>query len=111
MYPFSDYAEQAQVNLIYAYYQNKEYPSAAATADRAALHVQYAGQRAATGRTRGARRGAADRRGRDGFGKDVVLVDVLHRAVQLRRDLWRDGDDEGEHAREHQAGQSQQHDG
>ncbi|QDP72959.1 outer membrane protein assembly factor BamD [Legionella israelensis] len=34
MYPFSDYAEKAQLNLIYAYYQNEDYPSAAATAER-----------------------------------------------------------------------------
>lgn len=34
LYPFSDYAEQAQYDLIYAYYQNEEYPSAAATAER-----------------------------------------------------------------------------
>lgn len=34
MYPFSDYAERAQKDLIYAYYQNEEYPSAAATAER-----------------------------------------------------------------------------
>lgn len=47
MYPFSDYAEQAQINLIYAYYQNNEFPSAAATAERfihlypRAQHVDY----------------------------------------------------------------------
>lgn len=34
MYPFSDYAETAQSHLIYAYYQNADYPSAAATAER-----------------------------------------------------------------------------
>jgi len=34
MYPFSDYAEKAQMDLIYAYYQNEDYPSAAATAER-----------------------------------------------------------------------------
>lgn len=34
MYPFSNYAEKAQLNLIYAYYQNNEYASAAATAER-----------------------------------------------------------------------------
>lgn len=34
MYPFSDYAERSQKQLIYAYYENEEYPSAAATADR-----------------------------------------------------------------------------
>lgn len=34
MYPFSDYAEHAQSDLIYAYYKNEEYPSAAATAER-----------------------------------------------------------------------------
>ncbi|MCC5793097.1 MAG: outer membrane protein assembly factor BamD [Legionellaceae bacterium] len=48
MYPFSDYAEQAQYNLIYAYYQNEEYPAAAATAERfirlypRTRHVDYA---------------------------------------------------------------------
>lgn len=48
MYPFSDYAESAQLNLIYAYYQNKDYPSASATAERfihlypRARHVDYA---------------------------------------------------------------------
>ena len=34
MYPFSDYAEAAQKDLIYAYYKNEDYPSAAATAER-----------------------------------------------------------------------------
>jgi outer membrane protein assembly factor BamD len=34
MYPFNDYAEQAEVNLIYAYYKKEDYPSAAATAER-----------------------------------------------------------------------------
>lgn len=34
MYPFSDYTEQSQLDLIYAYYENEEYPSAAATAER-----------------------------------------------------------------------------
>lgn len=34
MYPFSSYAEQAQKNLIYAYYEKEDYPSAVATADR-----------------------------------------------------------------------------
>ncbi len=34
MYPFSEYAEKAQMNLLYAYYQKGDYPSAAATAER-----------------------------------------------------------------------------
>lgn len=34
MYPFSKYAEQAEINLIYAYYQKEDYPSCAASADR-----------------------------------------------------------------------------
>lgn len=34
MYPFSDYTERSQLDLIYAYYKNEDYPSAAATADR-----------------------------------------------------------------------------
>jgi outer membrane protein assembly factor BamD len=34
MYPFNDYAEQAEINLIYAYYKKEDYPSAAATAER-----------------------------------------------------------------------------
>lgn len=34
MYPFSSYAQKSQVKLIYAYYKNEEYPSAAATAER-----------------------------------------------------------------------------
>lgn len=34
MYPFNDYAEQAQIDLIYAYYKKEDYPSAAATAER-----------------------------------------------------------------------------
>lgn len=34
MYPFSDDAEQAQRLLIYAYYENESYPSAAAAAER-----------------------------------------------------------------------------
>ncbi|KTC75176.1 competence lipoprotein comL precursor [Legionella birminghamensis] len=48
MYPFSDYAEQAQMKLIYAYYQKGDYPSAAATSERfihlypRARHVDYA---------------------------------------------------------------------
>lgn len=48
MYPFSDYTESSQMDLIYAYYQNEDYPSAAATAERfihlypRAKHVDYA---------------------------------------------------------------------
>ncbi|AHE66998.1 outer membrane protein assembly factor BamD [Legionella oakridgensis] len=34
MYPFNDYAEQAELDLIYAYYKKGDYPSAAATAER-----------------------------------------------------------------------------
>lgn len=34
MYPFSDYAEKAQMDLIYAYYKKEDYASAAATAER-----------------------------------------------------------------------------
>lgn len=34
MYPFNDYAEQAELNLIYAYYAKEDYPSSAATAER-----------------------------------------------------------------------------
>lgn len=34
MYPFSDYTEQSQMDLILAYYKSEDYPSAAATAER-----------------------------------------------------------------------------
>ncbi len=34
MYPFNDYAEQAELALIYAYYEKGEYASAAASAER-----------------------------------------------------------------------------
>ena len=34
MYPFNDYAEQAEIDLIYAYYKKGDYPSTAATAER-----------------------------------------------------------------------------
>ncbi|MDI9819306.1 MULTISPECIES: outer membrane protein assembly factor BamD [unclassified Legionella] len=34
MYPFSNYAERAQMNLIYAYYMKGDYASTAATAER-----------------------------------------------------------------------------
>lgn len=34
MYPFSDHTEKSQMDLIYAYYRNEDYPSAAATAER-----------------------------------------------------------------------------
>lgn len=34
MFPFSNYAEQAQIDLIYSYYKNDDYASTAATADR-----------------------------------------------------------------------------
>lgn len=34
MYPFNDYAEQAQLDLIYAYYKKEDYASTAATAER-----------------------------------------------------------------------------
>ena len=34
MYPFNDYAEQAELNLIYSYYKKEDYASAAATAER-----------------------------------------------------------------------------
>ncbi|TAL62740.1 MAG: outer membrane protein assembly factor BamD [Legionella sp.] len=48
MYPFSDYTEGTQLDLVYAYYQNEDYPSSAATADRfihlypRAKYVDYA---------------------------------------------------------------------
>lgn len=34
MYPFSDFTESSQMELIYAYYKSEDYPSAAATAER-----------------------------------------------------------------------------
>lgn len=34
MYPFSDYAEQAEMDLIYAYYEKEDFPSCAASAER-----------------------------------------------------------------------------
>lgn len=34
MYPFSNYAEKAQLKLIYAYYQSEDFPSTAATAEQ-----------------------------------------------------------------------------
>jgi len=34
MYPFNDYAEQAEIDLINAYYKKGDYPSTAATAER-----------------------------------------------------------------------------
>jgi outer membrane protein assembly factor BamD len=48
MYPFSDFAEQAQMKLIFAYYRQEDYALCAATADRfihlypRATHVDYA---------------------------------------------------------------------
>lgn len=48
MYPFSDYTESSQMDLIYAYYKNEDYLSSAATAERfihlypRAKHVDYA---------------------------------------------------------------------
>lgn len=48
LYPFSDYAEQAEMDLIYAYYQKEDYASCVATSDRfihlypRAKHVDYA---------------------------------------------------------------------
>lgn len=34
LYPFNDYAEQAELSLIYAYYKKEDYASSAATAER-----------------------------------------------------------------------------
>lgn len=34
MYPFSEYAEKAELDLIQAYYESEDYPSTAATAER-----------------------------------------------------------------------------
>jgi outer membrane protein assembly factor BamD len=48
MYPFSPYSEQSQRQLIYAYYQNAQYPAAAAEAEHyihlypRSSHVDYA---------------------------------------------------------------------
>jgi outer membrane protein assembly factor BamD len=48
LYPFNDYAEQAQLDLIHAYFKKEDYPSTAATAERfihlypRAKHVDYA---------------------------------------------------------------------
>ncbi|MCR9191554.1 MAG: outer membrane protein assembly factor BamD [Gammaproteobacteria bacterium] len=48
MYPFNDNAEQAEMDLIYAYYMKEEYPAAAASAEHyihlypRAKHVDYA---------------------------------------------------------------------
>lgn len=48
MYPFSEYAEPAQLLLIYAYYQDEEYPAASAEAEHfihlypRSQHVDYA---------------------------------------------------------------------
>ncbi len=43
MYPFNDYAEQADLDLIYAYYKKEDYGSAAATAERF-IHLYPRGQ-------------------------------------------------------------------
>lgn len=48
LYPFSDYAEKAEMDLIFSYYKNEEYTAASATAERfihlypRAKHVDYA---------------------------------------------------------------------
>lgn len=48
MFPFSNYAEQVELNLIYAYYKNEDYGASAAAAERfthlypRAKHVDYA---------------------------------------------------------------------
>ncbi len=44
LYPFNDYAEQAQIDLIYAYFKKEDYPSSAATAERF-IHLYPRSQR------------------------------------------------------------------
>ena len=44
MYPFNDYAEQAEIDLINAYYKKGDYPSTAATAERF-IHLYPRAQR------------------------------------------------------------------
>lgn len=44
MYPFSHYAEQAEINLIYAYYQKEDYSAAASAAERF-IHLYPRGKR------------------------------------------------------------------
>ncbi len=44
LYPFNDYAEQAELKLIYAYYKKEDYPSAAASAEHF-IHLYPRAQR------------------------------------------------------------------
>lgn len=86
LYPFSDYQEQAQLDLIYSYYMDQDYDSAAAASERfihlypRSEHVDYAYY------MRGLSNFSVDR----GFGFKLVNIDLSKRDLSSTKESFND---------------------
>ena len=86
LYPFSTYQEQGQLDLMYAYYRDQDYPSSEAAADRfihlypRSMHVDYAYY------IKGLSDFSIDR----GFGSKWVNLDLAERDLSQTKDAFND---------------------
>ncbi|NNM59074.1 MAG: outer membrane protein assembly factor BamD [Legionellales bacterium] len=86
LYPFSDYQEQAQMDLIYAYYMDQDYPSAQGAADRfihlypRSPHVDYAYYM----------KGLSDFSIDRGFGSKLINLDLASRDLSSTKQAFND---------------------
>lgn len=86
LYPFSNYQEQAQLDLIYAYYMDQDYPSSQAASDRfihlypRSPNVDYAYYM----------KGLSDFSIDRGFGTKLVNLDLASRDLSSTKDAFND---------------------
>lgn len=86
LYPFSDYQQQAQLDLIYAYYMDQDYPSAQAASDRyihlfpRSPHVDYAYYM----------KGLSDFSIDRAFGSKLVNLDLASRDLSTTKQAFND---------------------
>ncbi|MBY0377038.1 MAG: outer membrane protein assembly factor BamD [Gammaproteobacteria bacterium] len=86
LYPFSPYEEQAQLNIIYAYYKTGDYAMSAAAADRyihlypRGAHVDYAYYM----------KGIANTTVNRGLGSNLVQLDISSRDLGSAKEAFND---------------------
>lgn len=86
LYPFTDYQEQAQLDLIYAYYMDQDYESSGAAADRfihlypRSQNVDYAYYM----------KGVADFSIDRGFGSKLINLDLASRDLSTTKQAFND---------------------
>lgn len=86
LYPFSNYEEQAQLDIIYAYYKSGDYPGASAAATRythlypRSEHVDYAYYM----------KGIADYSQNRGLGSSMFHLDLSKRDIGSTKDAFND---------------------